>query len=113
MNAVRSEGLTLGTAPDSWGVWFADDPHQIPWHRFLDEIAAAGYRWTELGPYGYLPTDPARLRSELEARELGVSGTFTMFPLEDAERWAAMRDEVDRTCELLRSFGSRYLILID
>ena len=106
-------GVVLGSAPDSWGVWFADDPRQTPWHRFLDEIAAAGYRWTELGPYGYLPTDPVRLRSELEARGLGVSGTFAMFPLEDAHRWGAMRDEVERTCELIRSFDGRYLILID
>ena len=106
-------GVVLGSAPDSWGVWFADDPRQTPWHRFLDEIAAAGYRWTELGPYGYLPTDPARLRSELEARGLGVSGTFVIFPLEDADRWAAMHGEVERTCELIRSFDGRYLILID
>ncbi len=106
-------GVVLGSAPDSWGVWFADDPRQTPWHRFLDEIAAAGYRWTELGPYGYLPTDPVRLRSELEARGLGVSGTFAMFRLEDADSWSAMRDEVERTCELIRSFDGRYLILID
>ena len=44
--------------PDSWGVWFADDPRQTPWKRFLDELAGSGYRWLELGPYGYLPTDP-------------------------------------------------------
>jgi hypothetical protein len=36
-----------------------------------------------------------------------------MFPLEDADRWAAMHDEVERTCELIRSFEGRYLILID
>jgi inosose dehydratase len=57
--------LQLGSCPDSWGVWFADDPRQTPWQRFLDELAAAGYRWLELGPYGYLPTDPARLTDEL------------------------------------------------
>ena len=50
--------LRLGTAPDSWGVWFPDDPHQVPWQRFLDEVVEGGYRWIELGPYGYLPTDP-------------------------------------------------------
>jgi inosose dehydratase len=34
--------VTLGTAPDSWGVWFPEDPYQVPWHRFLDEVGAAG-----------------------------------------------------------------------
>ena len=58
----------LGSAPDSWGVWYADDPVQTPWTRFLDEVASAGYTRIELGPYGYLPTDPARLRDELAQR---------------------------------------------
>ena len=38
-------GLRIGTAPDSWGVWFPDDPKQVPWQRFLDEVAQAGYSW--------------------------------------------------------------------
>jgi inosose dehydratase len=39
--------LRLGTCPDSWGVWFADDPLQTPWERFLDEVAEVGYQWLE------------------------------------------------------------------
>jgi inosose dehydratase len=66
--------LRLGTCPDSWGVWFADDPLQTPWQRFLDEVAAVGYEWLELGPYGYLPTDPGRLADELARRGLKVAG---------------------------------------
>jgi inosose dehydratase len=27
--------LTLGTAPDSWGMWFPDDPHQVTWRTYL------------------------------------------------------------------------------
>src|SRR5215469_1290528 len=26
--------IKLGSAPDSWGVWFANDPRQTPWPRF-------------------------------------------------------------------------------
>jgi inosose dehydratase len=66
--------LLLGSCPDSWGVWYADDPKQTPWNRFLDEIAEVGYEWIELGPYGYLPTDPAKLRDELGRRSLKVAG---------------------------------------
>ena len=65
--------LQLGSCPDSWGVWFADDPRQTPWQRFLDEMAEAGYRWLELGPYGYLPTDPARLSDEMAKRGLSCA----------------------------------------
>ena len=57
--------VTIGSAPDNWGVWFPSDPLQIPWQRFLDETAEAGFEWTELGPYGYLPTDVPTLRAEL------------------------------------------------
>src|SRR6266576_2820620 len=48
--------ILVGSAPDSWGVWFPDDPNQTPYTRFLDEVADSGYQWIELGPYGYLPT---------------------------------------------------------
>ena len=55
--------LHLGTAPDSWGVWYpSDDPFQTPWRRYLDEIVEAGYRYSELGPFGYLPADAEVVR---------------------------------------------------
>ena len=62
--------VRVGSCPDSWGVWFPSDDQQIPWRRFLDEIVEAGYQATELGPYGYLPTDIPTLRRELESRRL-------------------------------------------
>ena len=51
-----SNPALIDTAPDSWGVWFPDDPQQTTWERFLDEATAAGYKRIELGPYGFLPT---------------------------------------------------------
>ena len=68
-----SHRLRVGSAPDSWGVWFPQDDRQPPWRRFLDEVAEAGYEWVELGPYGYLPTDPEQLRDELGQRGLKLS----------------------------------------
>ena len=41
--------LIIGSAPDSWGVWHSDDPVQVPWNVFLDEVAAAGYTWIGTG----------------------------------------------------------------
>jgi inosose dehydratase len=57
----------LGNSPESWGVMGASDPQQVPWERCLDEIAESGFVWTELGPYGYFPTDPDRLGVELDS----------------------------------------------
>lgn len=105
--------LELGTAPDSWGVWFPDDPKQTPWPRFLDEASAAGYRWIELGPFGYLPTDPTILEGELSRRNLRVSATFVMFPFEAEDAWPRWGDEVEHTCRLLKELGGTYVLLID
>ena len=55
--------IRVGSAPDSWGVWFPDDSQQTHYARFLDEVAESGYQWIELGPYGYLPTDPRSCRT--------------------------------------------------
>lgn len=66
--------IRVGSAPDSWGVWFPSDPHQVGWQQYLDEVAKAGYLYTELGPQGFLPQDPAQLNDELAARGLTVSG---------------------------------------
>jgi len=73
-NTTKEPRLLLGSCPDSWGVWFANDALQTPWSRFLDEIANVGYEWIELGPYGYLPTDPNQLSDELNNRSLKVAG---------------------------------------
>jgi inosose dehydratase len=101
----------VGNAPDSWGVWFPGEADQPPWQRFLDEVSAAGFEWIELGPYGYLPTDPAVLQPELERRGLSVSGAFVMAPLEGP--WPALREAAERTGELLSAVGAPYMVLID
>jgi inosose dehydratase len=106
--------LLLGSCPDSWGVWFADDPRQTPWDRFLDELAGVGYEWLELGPYGYLPTDPARLRDELDRRGLKVAGG-TMHGhsgLHRAEDFPAIEEATRKVAELTRAVGAEHLIFV-
>jgi inosose dehydratase len=105
--------LIIGTAPDSWGVWFADDPKQTPWERFLDEVAEAGYQWIELGPYGYLPTDPSRLADELKARNLKVSaGTvFTAFH-RGRDQWEEAWQPARQVAELTAAMGGEHIVVI-
>jgi inosose dehydratase len=105
--------LIIGTAPDSWGVWFADDPKQTPWERFLDEVAESGYKWIELGPYGYLPTDPSRLADELKARDLKVSaGTvFTAFH-RGVDQWDIAWEPARKVAELTAAMGGEHIVVI-
>ena len=94
---------TVGTAPDSWGIWFPDDPRQMPWQRFLDEVAEAGYEWIELGPYGYLPADLSVLRGELDKRGLKVSGSFVIGDLANpAKSWSKLEHELRGVAPILR-----------
>lgn len=106
--------LKLGSCPDSWGVWFADDPLQTPWSRFLDELAAAGYRWLELGPYGYLPTDPAQLADELGRRGLSVAGGTVAghSALHDPGAYESILAGTRQVAELTAALGARHLVFV-
>ena len=105
--------VTIGSAPNSWGVWFPSDPRQTPWNRFLEEVAEAGYRWIELGPYGYLPTALDVLGPKLERLQLQVSGAVLMRHLEDKEAWPSIEEELHRMGRTLAALGAKFLVLID
>jgi inosose dehydratase len=103
--------LALGTAPDSWGVWFPDDPHQVPWQQFLDEVVQAGYTRIELGPYGYLPTDPEQLRDELDSRGLTLTGGAVFAALHrGAQAYEQALEDYRREAELLTALGAQHVI---
>ena len=104
--------LQLGSCPDSWGVWLADDPRQTPWTRFLDELVGAGYRWLELGPYGYLPTDPARLADELAQRGLTCAGGTVAGVGGPHQDFDAVLAETRKVAELTKALGAENLIFV-
>ena len=104
--------IRVGTAPDSWGVWFPDDPRQMPYTRFLDEVAAAGYKWLELGPYGYLPTDPEKLRDELGSRGLGLSAGTVFEGLHRENSWHEVWSQADAVAKLTAALGGTHLVVI-
>ncbi|MFJ4564921.1 sugar phosphate isomerase/epimerase family protein [Streptomyces caelestis] len=111
--ALALDRIRVGSAPDSWGVWFPDDPQQVPWERFLDEVAEAGYSWIELGPYGYLPTDPARLTDEVTKRNLKVSaGTIFCGLHRGPSEWDSTWEQVSRVAALTQAMDAKHLVVI-
>lgn len=104
--------IRVGSAPDSWGVWFPHDAGQIPYERFLDEVAAAGYRWIELGPFGYLPTDPAKLSEELAARNLRVSAGTVFEHLHRDHAQPAVWRSVREVAALTAAVGGEHVVVI-
>jgi inosose dehydratase len=74
--------MRVANAPCSWGVLeFQPAAPAAPASRVLDEIAVTGYAGTELGDWGFLPTNPLALRDELAARGLALAGAFVAIAL--------------------------------
>src|SRR5262245_15711995 len=105
--------LNVGNAPLSWGVFEGDAEGNPPWASVLDEIVAAGYRRTELGPIGFLPEDTALLNDELARRGLELTAGFVYEHMHDPwEREHVLRN-TSRVAKILSALGARYLVVID
>jgi inosose dehydratase len=106
--------VTVGVAPDSWGIWFPEDPRQTPWQSCMDEMKEAGYDVIELGPYGYMPRQLTTLRSELDKRGVRkVTASAVQGALENPDAWPALEKELLVVGELLAGLGADYIVLID
>jgi inosose dehydratase len=104
--------MRVGNAPVSWGVYEADRPNP-PFGQVLDAIARAGYHGTELGPFGYLPTEPGALAREIEKRDLALGSSFVPIPLEDESARTRCVEHALRVARLLATQGVRELIVAD
>ena len=102
----------VGNAPVSWAVYEAHLPNP-PFKTVLDAIASAGYEGTELGPYGYLPTDREELKRELDRRQLTLGSSFVPVSLEDPAATGAVIEHCLKVAALLSQFGVKELIVAD
>ncbi|GAA3570656.1 sugar phosphate isomerase/epimerase [Microlunatus spumicola] len=104
--------LTIGTAPDSWGVWFPSDPEQVSADVFLREVVEAGYEAIELGPYGYLPSDPRELADTLEAHGLSVLAGTVFSHLHRPDSWDSVWKQVTDVAALTKAVGGEHIVVI-
>jgi inosose dehydratase len=79
----------------------------------LDEIAQLGFEGTELGPYGFYPTDPAQLRDELARRSLTLTSAFVPIGLFEARRQEADIHIARDVAKLLHGLHCPYIVLAD
>ena len=90
-------GRKLAGAPISWGV--CEIPgwgRMLPPDRVLAEMGSLGLAATELGPVGYLPSDPAELGALLDRHGLDLVGAFAPLVLHERslDEARAVLDEV-------------------
>lgn len=104
--------LTVGIAPDSWGVWFPEDDKQVGWQTFLDEVAEAGYEVIETGPFGFLPTDPEVLQAECAKRGIRVVAGTQFGILHRSEAWEQTEREMRANASVLKAVGAHHLVYL-
>lgn len=97
--------IQVANAPCSWGVIENIAGERYDYARVLDEIAASGYAGTELGDWGFMPTDPSQLRAELEQRGLTMLGSWVSVNLQDRSRHSESINDCVRTAKLLAAVG--------
>jgi inosose dehydratase len=101
-------------APDSWGVLDYPGPSwNQSYEKMLDEMVWAGYTGTELGPYGFFPTDPAVLKPQLERRKLKLLGSFVPVVLSNPASAGIAVEHIRKVGDLLATLKAPFLVLAD
>jgi len=99
-------------APITWGVdgspgW----GYLMDRDRVLREMTESGLSATELGPDGYLPTDPLELREYLSRFDMSIVGGFVPALLYRPEQIETVLEYVTRAAGQLAATGSEVLVL--
>lgn len=111
--------IEVGNAPCSWGTleFEAEQQNRIGYTQMLDELAETGYTGTELGDWGFMPTEPDVLRAELTRRGLTMTGAFVPIAFERRDAHAEGEARAVRTAKLLAAVARKdyppFLVLAD
>src|ERR1700756_328066 len=113
MNASR-ERFQFASAPDSWGVLdYPGSSWEQSYEKMLDEMVGAGYTGTELGPYGFFPTDPKILQLQLDKRKLKLLASFVPVRMTDPGASTAVIERIRKVGDLLSTLKAPFLALAD
>lgn len=106
--------IKIANAPCSWGALEFNLEGQTPGYvHVLDEMAATGYIGTELGDWGFMPTEPKALAQALHSRGLTLLGAFVPVFLKDPAAHAAGCEAALRVARLMASVeGNSPLVVL-
>lgn len=104
--------VRIANAPCSWGVIEGIEGDRGNYVRVIDEMRETGYAGTELGDWGFMPTDPDELRAELDARGLTLVGSWVSVNLDDAAKHEASADDAVRTGRQLARVGGPEAVVV-
>jgi inosose dehydratase len=95
--------IQIGNAPCSWGTLEFGEMggNRLTHVRMLDELVETGYTGSELGDWGFMPTDPTVLTEEYAKRKLTMTGAYVGVALENPQKVADGEAVVIKTAKLL------------
>jgi inosose dehydratase len=101
--------IHVANAPCSWGTLEFEGMRgeRIDYQQMLDELVETGYTATELGDWGFMPTDPADLRSELAQRKLTMRGAYVGIRFKDPATLAQGEANALRVARLLAGVAEK------
>ncbi len=108
--------IRIANAPCSWGVLEFDLDGKAPdYIQVLDEMQQTGYVGSELGDWGFMPTDPQALKAETLRRGFTIPGAFVPVLLKDRSRHQPGIEVALKTARLLRDAGNTeaFIVLAD
>src|SRR6266542_4311970 len=108
--STRRATMQIATAPVNWNS--PDVPEYRPWTPYpalLDVFVQAGYTATER--CASMPTDPQRLKADLDAHGLSMLGAFVGVAFRNPEQVEAELARAVELASFLQQVGSRYLIV--
>jgi len=110
------ENIKIANAPCSWGALeFELEGKSLGYQQVLSEMAELGYVGTELGDWGFMPTDPQALRSALDSFGLDLPGAFVPVALALEEQHDKGVENALRIARLMVEAGYKdaFIILAD
>ncbi|MEX0778931.1 MAG: TIM barrel protein [Balneolales bacterium] len=105
--------IKVANAPCSWGVLefgLEGDSYEYP--QVLSEMRATGYTGTELGDWGFMPTDPKELKEVLAGQQLELVGGFVPVALSKAKNHEAGITKALQTAKLMAEASREAFIVL-
>ncbi len=105
--------IRVGNAPCSWGVLEFDlDGQASGADQVLWEMDSAGFEGTELGDWGFMPTEPAPLAALLRKHHLAMVGAFVPVALADESAHEAGVVEACKVARLIAAVNPEAFVVL-
>ncbi|WP_372933710.1 sugar phosphate isomerase/epimerase family protein [Mariniphaga sediminis] len=108
--------IQIANAPCSWGALeFELEGKALGYQQVLSEMVETGYAGTELGDWGFMPTDPTLLKNLLREKNLKLVGAFVPVAFANPDAHDAGVEQALKTAKLMFEAGypGAFIILAD